>query len=189
MIVFDKIAILFSERALNCPIHCVLINSPSIFVWNDPWLVQVAQNFFHTLIVVHGVHCSEKHRLSVPFETSSSWDQSTSDCRMHFTYIPDVVDVLSEVLRQQSLSFTAGSTRLPPECPWTALKYRKCLEELGFKPILEPFLWSSSICQERYPIVTWPLRSTIELCLEFFHNLVKSHCSIIFSRNWLITSQ
>ena len=38
---------------------------------------QVVSNFFHTLIVVHRVHCSEKHGLPVPFETSSSWDQST----------------------------------------------------------------------------------------------------------------
>ena len=32
-----------------------------------------------------------------------------------------------------TLSCNAGSTRLPPECPWIARKYRKCLEELGFK--------------------------------------------------------
>ena len=29
-------------------------------------------------------------------------------------------------------SRNVGSTRVPPECPWIALKYRKCLEALGF---------------------------------------------------------
>ena len=32
-----------------------------------------------------------------------------------------------------TLSCNEGSTRVPPECPWIARKYRKCLEELGFK--------------------------------------------------------
>ena len=49
----------------------------------------------------HRVHCSEKHGLPVPFETFSSWDQSTSDYRMNFTYISDVMDVLGEVLWPQ----------------------------------------------------------------------------------------
>ena len=55
--------------------------------------------------------------------------------------------------------------------------------------ILEPFLWSSSFCQESYPSINWPLRSTIELFLEFFHKVVKSYCSIIFSRKGRIMSQ
>ena len=42
------------------------MRSPSIFAWFDPKLVQVASNFFHTLIVVQRVHCSEKHGLPVP---------------------------------------------------------------------------------------------------------------------------
>ena len=75
--------------------------SPSIFVWSDLWVVHVAKTFFHTLIVIHRVHCSEKHKLSVAIETSSSRDQSISDILIHSTYIPDVADVLGEVLRQQ----------------------------------------------------------------------------------------
>ena len=56
-----------------------------------------------------------------------------------------------------TLSCNAGSTRLPPECPWIALKYRKCLEELGFKAVLKLCLWSSSFCQK-------DLRSVIDCC-------------------------
>ena len=40
---------------------------------------------------------------------------------------------------------------------------------------MEAFLWSSSFCQESYPSINWPSRSTIELCLEFFHNVIKWH--------------
>ena len=69
---------LLSELKIE-PIHCILMRSPRYFLRCDPWLVQVASNFFHALIVVHRVHCSDEHGLSVPFETSSSWDQSTSD--------------------------------------------------------------------------------------------------------------
>ena len=111
-------------------LHCVLMRSPSIFVWCDPWFVQIVLNFFHTLIVVH---CSVKHGLPVPFETSSSWDQSTSDCWMYFTYIPDVVDVLGEDIWQQYIVLLCRTKEITSWCPWIALKYRKCLEELGFK--------------------------------------------------------
>ena len=59
-----------------------------------------------------------------------------------------------------TLSCNAGSTKLSPESPWIALKYKKCFEELGFKTKLKPFLWSSSLCTKRYPIVKCPSRST-----------------------------
>ena len=111
------------------PIH-LLRKSPSICVW----FVQIVLNFFHTL-TVHRIHSSEKHGLPIPFETSSSWVQSTSDSWMYFNYISDVIKKLGEVLWQQCIVLQWGSTRLPPECPWIALKYRKCLEELGLKHI------------------------------------------------------
>ena len=71
-----------------------------------------------------------------------------------------------------TLSCNAGSTRSPPECPWVARKYRNCLGRVWVQAILKPFLWSSSLLQTSYPNVNWPLRSTIELCVEFFHNIV-----------------
>ena len=62
VIVFDKIAILSLELALNCTNTQYFDEvSKDFFVWCDPWLVQVASNFFHALIVVHRVYCSEKH--------------------------------------------------------------------------------------------------------------------------------
>ena len=39
-----------------------------------------------------------------------------------------------------TLSCNAESTRLPPECPWIALNYRKCLEELEFNQYWNLFL-------------------------------------------------
>ena len=53
-------------------LHQFTVLCPSFFVCCDPWLVQVASNFFHALIVVHRVHWNEKHRQPVPFGTSSS---------------------------------------------------------------------------------------------------------------------
>ena len=35
----------------------------------------------------------------------------------------------------------AGSTRVSPECPWVARKYRKCSDELGFKQYWNLFFW------------------------------------------------
>ena len=164
VIVFDKIAVLSSERELYiAPTYSILIRSRSIFVWSDPWLGQVASNFFHALIIVQQVNCNEKHGLPVPVETCDSWDQSTWNCWMY----SDVIDVLGEVLWYQYIGLQCRSTRGPSECSWMALKNRKCLEELGVQAILKPFLGSFSLCQTSYPIVNWPLRSTIELCLAF----------------------
>ena len=50
---------------------------------------------------VHRVHGCEEHGLPVPFGASSSWNQSTFDDGVHFVSVPDVVDVLGEVIRQQ----------------------------------------------------------------------------------------
>ena len=169
------------------------------------------------------------------------------------------------------------------ECPWMALKYRKCLEELGFKQYWNLFFgpppfarkdiqasidqapsnfalsfsarssnlpdpssspWTVSSCRnnlimnfdtskqpwlyfpgstpihfhsrqgidtedniqvvrgrglETFSLVLLLLPekisnrqlaiAPIKLFLEFFHDIVKSYCSIIYSRNWLIMSQ
>ena len=91
-----------------------------------------------------------------------------------------------------TLSCNAGSTRLPllnvPELLWNTRSVRKSSGK-NSQAVLEPFLWSSHFYQKSYPRINWPLRSTTELCLELFHNVVKSHCSIICSRNWWIMSQ
>ena len=68
--------------------------------------------------------------MSSSLETSSFWNQSTSGHRMHVIHFPDVVHVLSKSF---TVSCNSGSIVLPPECSSTAQKYRKCLEELGFK--------------------------------------------------------
>ena len=45
------------------------------------------------------VHGCEKHSLPVPFETSSSWNQSALDDGVQVASVPDVVDALGEVVR------------------------------------------------------------------------------------------
>ena len=98
-VVFDKTAILSSERDLMAPKHCVLMKSPSIVVHRNSGFVQIGLNFFQILIRVHRVHGCEKHWLSVPFETSSSRNQSTLNDGVHVMSVPDVVDALGEVVR------------------------------------------------------------------------------------------
>ena len=49
---------------------------------------------------------------------------------------------------------------------------QEVLGRVKVQAILEPFLTSSSD-QKRRTIVNWPLGRTIELGLEFFHNIVK----------------
>ena len=134
------------------------MRSPSIFVWCDAWLVQVASNFPCFDHRPSG-SLQWKHGLHVYFETFSSWDQSTSDYWMYFTYISDCSG-------NSTLSCNARSTTLPPECPWIAWKYKEVLIRVSVQAILKPFLWSSSLCHKSYPIVNWPLRSTIELCID-----------------------
>ena len=66
------------------------------------------------------------------------------------------------------LSCNAVSTRL---LSWVSLNCSETKEVLGtvkVHVILKPFLWSSSLFQTSYPIVNWPLRSSIELYLGFF---------------------
>ena len=50
-------------------------------------------------MLVHRVHGCEEHALSLSFfETLSSWNQSTVGNRVHVCHVPDVVDVLGEVI-------------------------------------------------------------------------------------------
>ena len=77
------------------------MNSPSIFARRNSEFIQVVLNFFLILIGVHRVHGCEQHGLIVPFGTSSSRNQSTLDDGVHVVSVPDVGDVLGEVIRQQ----------------------------------------------------------------------------------------
>ena len=115
------------------------------------------------------VHCIENHGLPVPFETLllrlSSWDQSTSDYFECVSLTFPTWQMYSvESSDNSALSCNAGSTRLPPECPWIARKYKKCLEESGFMQYWNLFF----LRQTSYPIVNWPLRDNIELCFAIF---------------------
>ena len=49
-------------------------------------------------MLVHRVHGCEEHALSLFSETLSTWNRSTVGNRVHVCHVPDVVDVLGEVL-------------------------------------------------------------------------------------------
>ena len=154
----------------------VLVRLPSFFVWNDPWFVQVASNFFRALVIVHRIHCSEKHGLPCSFETFSAWDQSTfwllRTLRWKFSetwsppesftapsdisLISDVEDVLCEVLRQQYIVLQCRIRRdcflHVPELLWNTIVWKsEC---------------SSNIETSSCVLLVFP--RAIELCLEFF---------------------
>ena len=65
-----------------------------------------------------------------------------------------------------TLSCNAGSTRVSPECPWVALKYRQYLEEWGFRQCWNFFFGPPPFARKVIQA------STIELCVEFFDNVI-----------------
>ena len=78
--VFDKLTILSSERYLQiAPIYRILMMFPKYFCMERS--LDCSWNLLHTVVIVHRVHKSE---------------EPTSDYGIHFTCIPDVVDVLSK---------------------------------------------------------------------------------------------
>ena len=56
-----------------------------------------------------------------------------------------------------TLSCNVRSTRMPPECPWIARKYKKCTEELGFK-----LYWNLCFCPP--PFAKKRLQARIDKC-------------------------
>ena len=61
--------------------------------------LSIVSNFFQIMIGVHRVHSCENTDSACPFETSSSRNQSTLDDGVHVVSVPDVVDVIGEVVR------------------------------------------------------------------------------------------
>ena len=69
-----------------------------MFLWCDSVFVQIVFNFSSIKLDVSRVHGCEEHWLSVPPVAFSSWDQSTLNNEVHLVGVPDVVDVLGEVI-------------------------------------------------------------------------------------------
>ena len=61
-------------------------------------LIQIVLDFFLIMVDEHRIHGCEEHGLPVSCETFFSKDQSTLDDGMHVVSVPDVVDVLGEVI-------------------------------------------------------------------------------------------
>ena len=74
------------------------MRSPSVFERCDSGFLQMVFNFSVIRLNVHRVHCREEHGLSVFSVAFSSWDQSTLNNGVHLVGVPDVVDVLGEVI-------------------------------------------------------------------------------------------
>ena len=62
-------------------------------------------------MLVHRVHGCEEHALSLFSEPFSSRNQSTVGNRVHVCHVPDVVDVLGEVLCNQYICLAAWDRR------------------------------------------------------------------------------
>ena len=72
-------AILSSERAFNCTNTLCFDEVSKYFCMVRSLVCPERVELLPCFVIVHRIHCSEKHGLLVPFETFSSWDQSTSD--------------------------------------------------------------------------------------------------------------
>ena len=167
VIVFDKNAILSSERALNCT--------------NIPYFDEVSKCF----CMVRSLACPSRieflpccdHRPS----DSLQWKTRIACPFWDFFLLGSIHFWLLNVFH---LNFrrdrcTRWSPLVTVRClamqdqrdySWMSLNCSEMQEVLGrvrVQAILKPFLWSSSLCQTSYPIVNWPLRSFIELCLDF----------------------
>ena len=139
-----------------------------------------------------------KHWLPVFKETSSSSNQSALDDGAHVVSVPEVVDVLREVIWQQH---TVSQCRINESTSRMSLNSFEIQEMFGrgrVHAVLKPFL-RSSFRQDSYPGFNWPLRSTIKLCLEFFmpgrqssqhhHLLDELYHHVVTIWSWILTLQ
>ena len=96
--------------------------------------------------------------------------------------VPDVVDVIGEVVRQQYIVLQCKINESTSWMSWIARN------TIRVQAVLKPFHRSSSFCKEADPSFSWPVRSTRKPWLEQFCQVVKSYSSIIFSINCIIMS-
>ena len=138
----------FSPSELQiAQLYCISVSFPSIFAHCDSGFVQIVMNFFQVLSSVHRVHGCEEHWLHLLFVASSSWDQSILNDGIQFSSVPDVVDVLGEVIGQQ---YIVLQFRINENTSWMSMNFSEIQEVFGrvrVQTVLKLFLWSSSFCQ------------------------------------------
>ena len=83
----------------NCTKILCCDSSPSVYERCDSWFAQIVFNFILTKWNVYRVHDSQEHWLSVSFDTFPFCDQSTSKKGVRLVSLPDVVDLIGEVIR------------------------------------------------------------------------------------------
>ena len=113
--------------------YWILVRFPNVFVHCDSGFVPIVLDFFQIFSFVHRVYGCKEHWLPTLSEASSSQDESTFDNGVDFICVPDVVDVLGKVIRQQYIVLQCRINESTSWVSWIALKYNKSLEELGFK--------------------------------------------------------
>ena len=105
--------------------------------------------------------------------------------------------ILSSILRvhaakssgNSTLSCNVGSTTFFPECPWIARKYNNLSDEQGFKQYWKLLFFPPPFARKVIQAWTVHCEEPSNFYLELFNQVVKSDCSIIFSRNGSIMSQ
>ena len=80
--------------------YCMLLNFSSIHVQCKPGLIQVVINFF-VLIDAHRVDGCEIHRMSIFLKIFASQNQPRLNDGEQVVGVPNVIDVLDEVVWQQ----------------------------------------------------------------------------------------
>ena len=130
---FDRTAILFFERASDCT-NCLHVGELShVFLYTailglfrSYWTSSRSSLAYIGFTAVKNTDCLSFLRLPLgigPLLITECISSAFLMWQMHS----------AKSSGNRTLSCNVGSKRLPPECPWIALKYRKCLEELGFK--------------------------------------------------------
>ena len=152
VIVFDKNAILSSERALNCTQYTVFWWGLQVFLYGVRSLACPSRIEFLPC-------CDHRPSDSLQWKTRIAcplWDFFLLGS-IHF-WLLNVFHLKFPTVNRCTRLKSSGKqyvvlqcriNEITPECPWIARKCRKCLEELGFKQYWKPFLWSSSLCPDK----------------------------------------
>ena len=79
------------------PTYCILKNFPSIIVHCNPGIRQVVLDFC-VLIDEHWVHGRGEHHMHLFLDTFTTRNQPRLDDRVYVVRVPNIVDVLGEVV-------------------------------------------------------------------------------------------
>ena len=131
VIVFDRTAILFFERASDCT-KILYFSELSMYFCTPRFGVcpdRIEQTSSKYSLAYTGFTSVKNTDCLSPLKLSS-WDQSALNSRVHVVRVPDVRDVLGDVIRQQYIVLQCKSNKITS---LMSLNHRYCSEESGFK--------------------------------------------------------